>query len=72
MAIENFKKNLPEQRINNSYWLSEIESHYKYGINHDAEYEAALDTVTVDDVKNVLQAILSAGNFMEIVLMPKE
>jgi len=71
MAIENFKKNLPEQRINNSYWLSEIESHYKYGINHDAEYEAALDAVTVDDVKNVLQTILSAGNFMEIVLMPK-
>ncbi len=71
MALENFKKNLPEQRINNSYWLGELESHYRYGINHDAEYEAALDAVTVENVKTVLQTVLSAGNFMEIVLMPK-
>ena len=71
MAIENFKKNLPEQRINNSYWLSALEANKQYGIDYDAEYEAALDAVTVEDVKSVLQQILASGNFMEIVLMPK-
>ena len=71
MALENFKKNLPEQRINNSYWLSALKANKDYGIDYDAEYEAALSQVTVEDVKNVLQTILSAGNFMEIVLMPK-
>ena len=71
MAIENFKKNLPEQRINNSYWLSALTAHKDYGIDYDAEYEAALSEVTVEDVKSVLQTVLASGNFMEIVLMPK-
>jgi zinc protease len=71
MALENFKKNLPEQRINNSYWLNALQSNRLYGIDHDAEYEAALSTVTVEDMKSVLQQVLASGNFMEIVLMPK-
>ena len=71
MALENFKKNLPEQRINNSFWLSALEAHEEYGIDYNAEYEAALDAVTVEDVKKVLQQVLASGNFMEIVLMPK-
>ena len=71
MALENFKKNLPEQKINNSFWLSALEAHEEYGIDYNAEYEAALDAVTVEDVKNVLQQVLASGNFMEIVLMPK-
>ena len=71
MAIENVKKNLPEQRSNNSYWLSALTAHKDYGIDYDAEYEAALAEVTVEDVKSVLQTVLASGNFMEIVLMPK-
>ena len=71
MALENFKKNLPEQKINNSFWLSALEAHEEYGIDYNAEYEAALDAVTVEDVKKVLQQVLASGNFMEIVLMPK-
>ena len=71
MAIENFKKNLPEQRINNSYWLNALQANRLYGIDRDAEYEAALGTVTIEDMKTVLQQVLASGNFMEIVLMPK-
>ena len=71
MALENFKKNLPEQKINNSYWLSALEANKQYGIDYNAEYEAALDAITIEDVKSVLQQVLASGNFMEIVLMPK-
>ena len=72
MAIENFKKNLPESRINNSYWMQNIESYYRHGIDYDAEYEAAVNSVTPADVKAVLQAVLAANNLIEITSAPKE
>ena len=71
-AIGNFKKNLPEQRINNGYWIGELQTWELIGVNHDAEYEAALDTVTKEDVKNVLNKVLEQGNFIEVVLSPAE
>ena len=72
MAIENFKKNLPESRISNSYWAGNIRSWYRYGIDADAEYEAALQAVTPEDVKAVLQAVLAQNNLIEITSAPKE
>jgi zinc protease len=72
MAIENLKKNLPESRISNSYWAGNIRSWYRYGIDMDAEYEAALQTVTPEDVKTVLQALLAQNNLIEITSAPKE
>lgn len=72
MAIENFKKNLPESRISNSYWMNNIFQYYRYGIDYDAEYEAAINSVTPEDVKTVLQAILAQGNLIEVTSTPKE
>ena len=51
MAIENFKKNLPESRINNGYWMNCLQTWNKHGINHDVEYEEAINTLTPEDVK---------------------
>lgn len=72
MAIENFKKNIPETRLNNSYWMSNISQYYDYGIDYDAEYEAAVNSVTPEDVKAVLQAVLAQNNLIEITSAPKE
>ena len=72
MAIENFKKNIPETRISNSYWLGNISEYYDYGIDYDAEYEAAVNSVTPEDVKAVLQAVLAQNNLIEITSAPKE
>ena len=72
MAIENFKKNLPESRISNSYWMGNLSQYYDYGIDYDAEYEDAVDSVTPEDVKAVLQAILAQNNLIEITSAPKE
>ena len=71
MAIENFKKNIPESRINNSYWANNIRTYYRHGIDYDAEYEAAVNSITPDDVKAVLQAVLAANNLVEIKSAPK-
>ena len=70
-AIENMKKNIPESRINNSYWMNALNSWYEYGINSDAEYEAAVNSVTAEDVKAILQAILAQNNMVELVSVPK-
>ena len=72
MAIENFKKNLPESRINNSYWFSNLQNYYEHGIDFDAEYEAAVNSVTPADVKAVLQAVLAQNNLIEITSAPQE
>ncbi len=72
MAIENFKKNLPEKRINNSYWLNCLNTWVEQGINYDAEYEEAINTLTAEDVKAALQELLSQGNVITIASYPAE
>ena len=72
MAMENIQKNLPESRITNSYWQSALTLNHEFGIDYDAEYEAALKSVTPEDVKTLMQAVLAQGNFIQIMLAPAE
>lgn len=69
-TIENFKKNIPENRINNGWWLSNLQMYYNYGIDYDKEYEAAIKEINAENIKAVLKTILSQGNFAEIVMSP--
>ena len=72
MALENLKKNVPESRISNSYWQSAIDLNLEHGIDYDQEYETALNNVTAEDVKTLMQAVLAQDNFLQIVLAPVE
>ena len=72
MAVENFKKNLPEKRINNSYWMSCLNTWNEQGINYDVEYEEAINTLTTEDVKAAVQELLSQGNVINIASYPAE
>ena len=71
-AMENLKKNLPEKRINNNYWMNALSHHAEYGEDYDALYEAAINSLTAKDIQTVLQAILAQGNFIEVTLAPAE
>ena len=71
-AMENLKKNLPEKRINNSYWMNALSHYAEYGEDYDALYEAAINSLTAKDIQTVLQAILAQGNFIEVTLAPQE
>ena len=71
MAVENLKKNIPESRISNNYWLNVLSTWDEHGIDYDTEYEAAVNSVTAEDVKAVLKAILDQNNFIEFKSMPK-
>ena len=69
-AILNLKKNIPENRVNNSYWRRNLEEYVKYGINYDALTEAAINGLTAERVKNIVAELISAGNFYEVVQKP--
>ena len=70
MAIENLKKNIPESRISNRYWMSVLSSWDEYGIDYDKEYEAAVNSVTAKDVKKLLTKLLKQGNCIEFSSTP--
>ena len=72
MALENLKKNVPESRISNSYWQNALDLNLEFGIDYDAEYEEALNSVTAEDIKALLQAVLAQDNFIQIMLAPQE
>ena len=68
---ENFAKNIPESRIQNSYWMEEINYWYKFGgMDYDAEYEAAVAALSPESIKNAVSKVLASGNFIEVVMSP--
>jgi zinc protease len=71
MAVENLKKNIPESRISNAYWLNILSDWNEYGIDYDKEYEEAVNSVTAKDVKTLLSKMLKQNNFIEFNSTPK-
>ena len=69
-AVLNLKKNLPESRVNNSYWRGNIENYLKFGEDRDALREAAINGLNKESIQKFLQEILAADNFAEIVMKP--
>ena len=70
MAKENMKKNIPENRINNNYWLGQIKNHERFGTDYDAEIEAAIEAVSVESIKAVVGEILAQDNYIEVIMHP--
>ena len=68
MAVKNLQKKLPESRITNRYWGGVLRRHNDYGVDTDAEREKAINSLKVSDIKDVLQTLLGAGNFAEVVM----
>ena len=71
-AIENAKKNLPESRISNSYWRDALMYWNRYGMDYDKEFETAISEISAENIKAVLNEVLSQNNFIEIVMSPEK
>ena len=68
---ENFKKNVPEKRIQNSYWMDVVNHWYRFGnTDYDAEYEAAVNALNAEGIRDAVAKILASGNFGEVVMSP--
>ena len=72
MTIENFKKNIPESRIRNSYWMSNIKYFEEYGTDYDKAYEEAISDINAENIKAAVRDIVSQENFIEVMMSPAE
>lgn len=70
MIVKNFNKNVPENRIKNSYWMNVLKYDKYLGVDYDKEYEAAVSLLNSENIIAALKAILDGGNFIEIVMSP--
>ena len=71
-AQENARKNVPEKRITNSYWMGALVFNTERGGDYDAEYGDAVGQISADGIRDVLGDILVADSFKEIVMLPEE
>ena len=70
-AVENAKKNLPEKRITNSYWLNCLKLNARRGGDYDAEYEKAVNGISAEGIKAAISEILAQNNSIEVVMLPE-
>ena len=70
-VTENFKKNVPEKRITNNYWMDVINHWYRFGnADYDAEYESAVNALSAEGIRDAVAKIMNSGNFLEVVMSP--
>ena len=69
-ALKNLEKNIPESREKLSYWAGVVRDYHRYGFNRDADYEAAVKSLTPQDIKDVLSLVINSGNYVDIVMRP--
>ena len=72
MAKLNLLKNLPENRQQNRWWMNNIEEYLEYGVDRSAEYEAAVNALDANVIKETLSEILGSGNFIDLVMKPAQ
>ncbi len=71
-ALLNLEKNIPENRISNNYWMSQIRYVQEGYGDCDADYEAAVKALTPEKVQTIAKSVLAAGNKVEFVMVPAE
>ena len=69
-TLENFKKNVPENRISNSYWMNNLVRYSRFGFDYDKEYEEAVTSLTKEGIKEAARRLYESGNFIEFAQMP--
>ena len=70
MILKNMKKNIPQRRIDNYYWLGNLQKYVDYGEDYDVKYEAAVDAITSDAVVAIMKKIVGEKNFVQLSLTP--
>ena len=70
-AAKNLEKELPESKLQNSFWSSALMAHELYGIDdYIASYEAAVKALTPEKVQKAAADLTGSGNFIELVMRP--
>ena len=70
-TVKNLEKEIPENRLHNSWWSRSLLAHELYGIEDNiAEYEAAVKALTPEKVQKAAAEMLNSGNYIELVMRP--
>lgn len=71
-AKENMLKRVPESRINNRYWSGVLLQYYNTGNDLDTGKEDLINSITVNDVRNLMKELLDQNNLIKIVMNPEK
>lgn len=72
MIIKNIKKNIPQDRISNGYWMYVLQKYAEYGDRYDEEYEKAVNEATPEEVVTAVKTLVDTGNFIQLTLNPEK
>lgn len=70
-TLKNFQKNIPERKIQNSYWLSCLQHYYQYNEDFDALYAKAVENLTIEQVAQAFRTVCGE-NFFELIMLPAQ
>ena len=65
-------KNHGDQLKQNNYWLGQINTWRKYGVDFHTDYEKVVNAQTPESIAAFVKEVLKAGNIAEVVMMPEE
>lgn len=72
-ARESLIKQYPENIIDNGYWMTILEDYFHDGFDGDTDFVKVVnETVTSDNIRELVRKFLESGNHMEIVVNPEE
>jgi zinc protease len=73
-TVENILKNREESKEHNAYFLNTIYNYYVHGINFDdpSNFEDILNSLTVENVQQVMEAFYTDPNVVDVTFVPKE
>jgi len=69
-AKENALKNISESRISNRYWQNRIALMDKYGIDRDTDYEAQVNALTPEAIRDFVKKIVDSNNRSTLLMLP--
>ena len=65
-------KNHGDQLKQNSYWLGQINTWRKFGVDFHTDYEKVVNAQTPESIAAFVKEVLKAGHNAEVVMMPEE
>ena len=65
-------KNHGDQLKQNNYWLDQINTWRKYGVDFHSDYEKVVNAQTPESISAFVEELLKAGNHAEVIMLPAE
>ncbi|MBQ0007987.1 MAG: insulinase family protein [bacterium] len=63
-------KNNEKSLINDKAWIDKLKMYYKYGINYFDEFDGLVNSITGEEIRQMLKKLYEQRNYTEVVMMP--